>query len=526
MIEPSFEPAVPGPKPGPRAWWRELQRLGATQEGQAWLLLGLGALPYVWLLFSVQYLPMQDLPGHIELSYLHDRVSAGDPAFTGNYRIAPQPWPNSLSTLLLSLFGGALGFPVGVKLILALYVLTWPLSLGLLARSLGRTPALALLALPTIVDFNWAIGFLNYLLAKPVTVAALVGALWFCRRPSPGRGAALFGLLTLSFIAHAIAYAVAMAGAGLAIVYFSRRWRRLTNLWPVVLACAVPYRYVAAQARAKAPGSWSWYDFDTGIPWGWNHLGDLGSSNFEEWTYVISFALWLLVFLWQQHRPDGRGDGPHAESSSLFLWLGGFLLFVLYGWGPAHMPNVAIICPRLLVFAWVLMLLLPLGMPSGWRRAVVVAGMCLAVGLHVGGTSSRYARFNRVEMAGFEELVRMIPPGKALAVHYARLQSPFAKHAAMWHWPKLHTVWNGGGARTDDSFASRSTSFVTLTEPALATGTFTGSPGLNPGALARWDYLLVHGGDRPGIAAAVASVATPVGTRSEWHLYRIRKPGN
>jgi hypothetical protein len=491
-------------------------------DRSAYTLIALFALPYVWLIFSVRYLPMQDLPGHIELAHLHHQIKAGDAAFTRFYQISPQPWPNSLTTIALSFLGGVAGFETSVKLALAIYAVTWPLSLALLAKQLGRTPAVALLTLPTVLDFHWAIGFVNYLLAKPLIVVTLIAAIAFARRSTLTRGLAVFALVFVTFLGHAIAYAVVMAGAGFAIVFFSRGWRRLSNLWPLLPACLIPLRYLRAQAGEKGPGAWVWYNFDTGIPWAWNHLGDLSPSNGEEWAYVISFALWLLVFFLAQHREGPFTDDEHSRRSSVFLWLAGLGLFITYGWGPAHMPNVAIICVRVLVFAWVLMLLLPLALPRGWPRGVVLAGLALAVGIHVQSTHAQYAKFNEIEMPGFEELVRMIPPGKALAVQYQRPDSRFAKHRGMWHWPKLYGVWQGGAGRSDDTFAWRSTSYVTLTREAHRLGTFNGSPGLNPAALARWDYLIVHGGAQPAIAAAVAPVAEPVASRAEWHLFHVR----
>jgi hypothetical protein len=543
---------------------------GWSRDLAAWWLLGLGALPLVWLVFSVSYLPMQDLPGHLELGYLHQRLRAADPAFTPFYGLAPQPWPNSLSTVLLSLLGGTFGFTGAARLLLALYLLAWPLCLGLLARTLGRSPLVALLALPTALDLGWALGFLGYLLAKPLVVGSVVAAIAFGRRPSVIRGGLLWLLLATTFLAHAIAFAVAGVLAGLAVIFWARGWRRLTNLWPLLLAALVPWRYLANQPRPRK--GWVMFDLPAAVRTFWNHLGDLGPGGGEEWAYGICFAMWCLLLITARRgipspcpalfHCRGRGEGTEepppleeqrpgevrtgeeptpltdrpplpvrgerlrgravSRPETAFLCTSVLAVFLLYAFGPAHMPGVAIVSPRVLVFAWAFLMLLPSPILTQRWRPLLALPLLLAAAVHASATFTRYRRFAEVEMAGFRDLLRLVPPGAALATHYPRVSSPFVKHAAMWHWPKLHTIWNGGGGHSDDSFATRSTSHVRLTEAGRRSGTRDDGPGLDPTRLQAWDYLLVHGGDRATIAATVSAVAAPVASRADWQLYRIR----
>jgi hypothetical protein len=137
-------------------WLGALVRVRET-NGTAYALITLFTIPYIWLIWRYRYLPMQDLPGHIELSFLYHRVSLGDPAYTQFYQVARQPWPNSVSTLVLSGFGSVFGFEIGVKVLLSVYAVAWPLSLALLATLLGRTPLLGLFVIPTILDFSWGV---------------------------------------------------------------------------------------------------------------------------------------------------------------------------------------------------------------------------------------------------------------------------------------------------------------------------------------------------------------------------------
>jgi len=492
-----------------------------TPDASAFGLIALFALPYLWLVWGYEFPPMQDLSGHIELSFLHQRLSLEDPAYTPFYQVAPQPWPNSLSTVVLSTFGSVLGFESGVKLLLSLYVFAWPLSLGLLAKLLGRSPLVALFAIPTILDFNWAMGFFNYLLAKPLVVGAVCAAITFSRRPGLLRGVMLLVVVGLTFLAHGLAFGVSGAWAGLAVVWFSKGARRVLNLWPLVLALALPVPYTLAQRSAK-PGTGNWWfgEWELTLNQGWTNLGNLSPGSGEEIAYLLALAAWLLTIALPRSAPDAA----RAHQGSWFLWISAIALYTAYSLGPVNMPNVDILVPRLLVFVWALLMIVCLRYPAGAARYVAALLVVAAVGTHVYSTSAQYKKFNEVDMRGFSELIDMIPPGKALAVHYNRSTSPFAIEKAMWHWPKLYGVRKGGGGHSDDTFAWRSTSYVNLSETGLKNGTYAGPPNLNVGRLAHFDYQLTHGGFREDVIAQIGSAADYVASRSEWHLFRVRKP--
>jgi hypothetical protein len=508
-----------------RLQYRFLVQALRTDDGRAFGIVALFSLPYLWLIWRYEFLPMQDLSGHVELSFLHDRISADDPAYTPFYRIAPQPWPNSLSTLVLSVFGAQFGFERGVKVLLSVYALAWPLSLGALAKLLGRSPLVALFAVPTILEFNWAFGFFNYLLAKPLVVASVCAAIVFARGPSLLRAALLFASVWLTFLAHGLAFLLSGVWAGLAVLCFSRGKFRLINLWPLALTLVIPIRYLLAQRDAPpAPGDWVWGTLDHGLGNVWHLLGQLNPNNdSEEKAYMLAFAAWLLSVLLTP-RPSGERGEAHERTAALFVWLSGVVLFVAYARGPLNMPNVDILAERILVFAWAVLMLVPRTIPSGITRYVVGAFMVGAVGVHVYGTNEQYRLFNEVEMGGYSELIDMIPPGKSLTIMTYRHGSAFARENAMWHWPKLYTVRRGGGAHCDDTFSSRSTSYVNLTDAARAQGTYTDAPLLNLQRIAVFDYELAVGTSKETAIAHMSPVADYITSRSEWHLFRVRKP--
>jgi hypothetical protein len=497
-----------------------LVRALRTPDGSAFGVIALFALPYLWLIWGYEFLPMQDLSGHIELSFLHHRLSLEDPAYTPFYQLAPLPWPNSLSIIVLSTFGSVLDFEAGVKVLLSLYVFAWPLSLGLLAKLLGRSPLVALFAIPTILDFNWAMGFFNYLLAKPLVVSTVCAAIAFSRRPGLLRGVMLSVMAGLTFLAHGLAFGVTGAWAGLAVVWFSKGAKRVLNLWPLVLALALPVPWVLTQRSAgPVPGGWWIAGWELSLAHGWTNLGNLNSDSGDEIAHLLALAAWLLTIALPRSAPGQASP----RLGSWFLWISAIALYTGYSLGPVNMPNVDILAPRLLVFVWALLMMVSLRYPSGAARYVVTLLLVAAVGTHVYSTSSQYRKFNDVDMRGFSELIDMIPPGKSLAVFYNRTTSSFAIERAMWHWPKLYGVRKGGGGHSDDTFAWRSTMYVNLTETGLKNGTYAIPPNLNPGRLAIFDYQLTHGGSSEAAIAQLSSAADYVATRSEWHLFRVRK---
>lgn len=506
--------------------WTRVRSLARAQGGEraAYWWIALLSLPYVWLIWRHEFLPMQDLSGHVELSFLHDRLIQGDPAYTPYYRISPQPWPNSLSTLVLSVVGRVVGFEHGVKALLSLYVIAWPLSLAVLARLLGRPPAIAVFTLPTLLDFNWALGFFNYLLAKPLIVLSVCSAISFSRRPTAARGFLLFGVVWLALLGHGLAYIVSGAWCAITIVYFSRGRKRLLNLWPLALSTLLPVRYFLLQRESpQSPGTWNFPPLDAIFHAFWGNLANLNSSSAEELAYLILMVAWLFTMA-MGGRPD-REDSATTRQGSLFVWLSSTILFFGYLFGPMFMPNVDLVAVRVWVLAFGVGLLLPIDLPRPrFARSLPLLAMVASVVVHVRGTHLMYTQFNEIDMQRFSELIDLIPSGKAVLPHYYRNFSAFARESSMWHWPKLYGVRKAKGGHTDDTFAWRTTSYVTLTDKALADGTYVAPLAWDRHFIARWDYVLSCGGPKDWTAYDLQELGEHVASRGEWHLFRVRKP--
>lgn len=511
----------------------------------AWLLVALST-PYIVALWWAEYPVMQDLYGHVESAWQWQALVSGDGLATRLYRLQSLPWPNSLGPILAGLLSRWIGAFAAVKLVLSLYLVAWPLAVLWLARELGRSPLLALLALPTLVDVNWASGFYNYLIAKPIALVALGMAVRWARRGRWQDGLLLAASLWILFLGHALLWLYGMMGAGLAILALCEGRERMTRLWPLALAAPVAGNYLFASLGAEAmQGSWIWSSPDYALRKLWLHLGQLSRLSQEELVWAGA-AILLIVYLRRPRAgttsPDlgeskavldakigslqpGSPKSPNtaawetdASGRVLRLWALSFGLLFLFG--PLHLPDVFSLCVRQAVFVVVFLVLMP--RPRLLERhhvsgLLVIAGLGAAV--HAGAMIYQYRGFSENEMASFTNLIDEIPRGKRLYVHYTSSGTPYGDHQSAWHWPKMVAVRRGGV--TNDSFAYRSTNYVTLTEEGAQLKK-AHSKRLDLRTLREhWDYLLLRADNARKTERSIRRYTTKLGRDKSWHLYRI-----
>ena len=181
-----------------------------------WSALCIAVLVPIW---SVRTLPILDLPVHLAL--VRGWHSMADPRFAiaAHYALRIRPSPYLLHYALVDVAMFAFKIETASKLVLSLYVLSFPLSLAMCARSLGRTPVLGLAGFVLVFNPCWAYGYLSYLLSTSAFLFSLAALFsWLAR----GRRATLIGfglgslltyfghVLTWGFLAIAV---VALAAA-------------------------------------------------------------------------------------------------------------------------------------------------------------------------------------------------------------------------------------------------------------------------------------------------------------------------
>ena len=195
-----------------------------------WTVLSIAALVPIW---SARVLPILDAPIHLALA--RGWHSMGDPRFAmaAHYAIRLRPVPYLLYYTLVH--GGMFVFDIETanKVVLSIYVLAFPVSVAVCARSLGRDPRLGLWGFVFVFNPCWIYGYVSYLLG---TVAFLFSV------------AALFGWLATGGRALLAAFVVASI-----TTYFGHvlTWSLLVAS-TIALAAAEPW-IRRSRAEASAP---------------------------------------------------------------------------------------------------------------------------------------------------------------------------------------------------------------------------------------------------------------------------------
>jgi hypothetical protein len=129
-------------------------------------LLFLNVLP-IWLF---PYFPSQDGPSHLEnANILNKLIFSNIPVFQEYYSINKVLLPNWLGHISLAIFLHIFPPLVSEKLLLAFYIITFPISLCYVLYAINPANAwIALLSFPLIYNYTFHMGFYNFSLSLPL----------------------------------------------------------------------------------------------------------------------------------------------------------------------------------------------------------------------------------------------------------------------------------------------------------------------------------------------------------------------
>lgn len=199
------------------------QRTEGRRAGvlSATVVLGLFAL---LLVVGHRFLPMNDAPSHIANGVIAHKLLAGDPFFSSHYRFDLVAVPYWATALLLVLLQKLVTPLVAWRVIIGLYLVLLPLSLGVLwwamqpdAAPTDKAPRPALpplLPLCGLTVFHWGywMGESNYLLGQPVALLALALLIRSRRLASPSFVGFVL-LAALSYLCHIYALTLLLIAA-------------------------------------------------------------------------------------------------------------------------------------------------------------------------------------------------------------------------------------------------------------------------------------------------------------------------
>ena len=497
---------LPPPPPPPLPKWLALP----------FALCVLANLLPIW---TVRWLPMGDLFGHVQLMDIVLRYDDPATVYSEVFVLPRTLDPNTLSLWFARCVPG-LGALAASRLLMSAYVVGLPLSLAWLARVMGRSPFLALLAVPMTWNPLVNIGFLNYVLALPVLFCVLALARRVADRGGWLRGVLLCLLLVLLFFCHVIAFLIGMAMATFVLLWHGQGWQRLLRLWAVLAAAPIGLqwvwrKFVALEATAEgrtfgtASGDLAlWFLKPRELvaqlyEWAFQYFRD-GADKKMAWTLL---ALWLTLLALGWLRRGWRDAVPWQGRSLEVMTL---ITAILYFFLPSHMNEMSIITERVVVQTLLLLALWPQLHFRGWQRWLLVPIVALALG-YAWVVRAEFARFERMEVGNLADGLRELPQKSRFCYVLVERDNDTTYMGSLWHLPRAIFALQHGG-RVDDSFAVRPYTPVQY-RPGVIPNQLIGNFWNNP-HLFEYDHVLVR-----NPTALVYAESSP-------HLKRIWQEGH
>lgn len=393
------------------------------------LLRAAVATSAAWPLWTVDHPPIQDLPQHLAaIRVLHDFQ---DPAWAFSEVFVLDL--GRTQYLAVYLVAHLLAYPLGVELatrvLLTAAVIGVPFAVRSVGRGLGGSGDLAfLLAIPLVWNAHLILGFLNFVVALPLSLAVVAGAIggrqreaqptgdhppcaWGSRRRSASIGAGL----VLVFVTHVVPFAFAALGVGLLALGggLGRSLRRGLVLLPAVSVAGLWVALSpAGQATAAAATTGSGARFTpiasalTEIPaWLLDVLHGPGDDRV--------FVAWLVLLLAVIALAGGEANECLGRRRLALLPP---LAFALYVVTPASYDWIWPISARfpLLALLWLLPLLRSPALPGLARTLPVAAAAAIALASTTTITQA-FQRFEAEEVGPLDDAVASVPRGSRTA---------------------------------------------------------------------------------------------------------------
>ena len=364
------------------------------------LVLAEGGLPVVWValtcfaLYPVWHqrmLPMLDTPNHLALARgwhdFHDPASRIAEFYDLRVRMVPY-WLfyGSIHVLMY-----VVDVETANKLFLSAYLVLFPLAVLALARSLGRSPWLALFAFPIAFNQNWIYGFASYLMSVTLALFCLAALLRWLETRRAGYVFALGVCVTLSYLAHILPWFLFGLCAIAILLREARKWQAgvvaaAVMLPSVLMACTAVFEDRQERTYIKdSTFAATFTDFPGALLAFPKRVMEIVPGPFDTRVLLTLVLTLVLLFALSRWVPTMRREpGPLAGTHKLVLWI----LFFAYLSLPyeIHKPmSWWYVGPRLPSLIFVVLALYPPVELSGWRRIallpVIVCGVALPLKL-------------------------------------------------------------------------------------------------------------------------------------------------
>ena len=208
-----------------------------TRVDRAALLFFAANLLMVWPIWSVDYLPWQDVPQHLAVTRV--LLSYNDTAYNFQHYFTKE-WlrsPYVVYYLLTTLWGWVLPLNVASAITISLGLMGIPYSLRSLLRALDLSEWHAYLVMPLVFTAHVQAGFLTYIIAIPLALWTISVAVRCATDPTRARLVALGVSCCATYFSHFGPYCLALAGVGFIGV---STWSLAVAAVPVARRCGHP----------------------------------------------------------------------------------------------------------------------------------------------------------------------------------------------------------------------------------------------------------------------------------------------
>ncbi|NUN12543.1 MAG: hypothetical protein HUU55_02775 [Myxococcales bacterium] len=428
-----------------------------------WTLMFAGGLVATIPLWVVEFVPLQDLPGH--LATVRVLLDLDQSPFAETYFRPDWLLPNAVYFYLVKWLSYLLPIGIASKLVLSVYCLTLAPSLGALFQSCGRSRWLGLVGLLYVYNDPMSYGFVSFATGIPPMLFTIAIANRHAAHPTPKQGFLLAGLLAVLFLFHAQIFLQAcLFGLVLAFLSFDGwkvAWQRI---WPIALG-SLPFLawflrfFVFPQTSARADVTFGGLASETGFRWASpaklleemrNNILISFNAETDELLMLIVLAVTLVLLASRRRRQvvtigkevfSAHNRRTFVIEALTFVALLGFVAL------PLHMKGQALISSRLIPFAAMFL--------AGWgslprnrvlRVLVVATILVTSVWFHL-SVAQHFRRYVRYEMGDFQTLMSKLDQNDRLAYLRPERSHRWVDSGASWYLDSYHIVLNGGLSR-------------------------------------------------------------------------------
>ena len=389
----------------------------------ALLLLCLTSLALVPLLPA--YLPLVDFPQHVALHSIWNNIA--DPAFhlNGRFEVALST-PYALPHLLAHAAAQVLGPERGLRFVLVVSLLAFPLAALALLHAFHRPPEIALAAFPAALSFVYWFGFISYVMALPLILLgiAIVRRCAASGRPRDATLLAVLGLLTVA--THGFAFLVLLSLAGVTVLATARSFSRVALVASSFAPGVIWSTVWALSSSSVVPAEPLETTYGSGRERMRYSLASMfGSHTLEPRVLAIALALAIVLgaAVWCSHRRNPSAADEAGRRALGFVALTAAL--------------ASLLCPQEFMNTWGLWERIPpvafvafagaLPWPAAHHLRRRLAASLAIVALFASGTAISQGLAFSEEARGIRELAQYVPRGSRVMWTACNEEQPWPK---------------------------------------------------------------------------------------------------